>query len=92
MWTEVRHHLLLTPAQDEGVCEGGHARANLDGSSAGIVHHAVIEAPAVDIPSPAGDGAVDESGPSEDEDEEGEHATTLGDGTCSNGGRGCAEL
>lgn len=89
---EVGHHLLLPSTEDQGVGEGGQARADLDGASASVVHDAVLEAPAVDVPGPAGDGAVDERGPEEQEDHHGEHAAAFGDGAGGDGGGGGAEL
>ena len=92
MRAEIRHHLLLPAAQDHGVGEGGHARGDLDGAAAGVVQHAVLIAPAVDVPGPAGDGAVDDGGPEEEEDHHGGEAAALGDGAGGDGGCGGAEL
>ena len=68
MRAEVEHHLLLTLAENHGVCEGAEAGDDLDGSASCVVQHAVFEGPAVDVPGPAGHGAVDECCPDEGED------------------------
>lgn len=82
---EVHHHLLVAAAEDPRVGEGGHARADLDGDAAGVVEHAVLEAPAVGVPDPVGEGAVDEGGPAKGEDHGGDDAATLGHGTDGEG-------
>jgi len=65
---EVEHHPFLATAQDHRVREGGQTGADLDGATTGVVHDAVLVGPAVDVPRPAGEGAVDDGGPDEGED------------------------
>ncbi|KAL9097965.1 MAG: hypothetical protein Q9163_006278, partial [Psora crenata] len=90
--TEIGHHLLLTPAQDEAVRQRGQTGADFDRPSPGVVQHAVIKAPSAGIPHPTGDRAVDEGRPEEDEDHEREHPASLRSGSGSDGGCGGAEL
>lgn len=89
---EVEHHLLLALAEHKRVGEHGHAGGDLDGPAAGVVHDAVHEAPAVGIPGPAGDGVVDDRGPAEGPDEEGQDTAALGHGAYLDGGCDGAEL
>jgi len=89
---EVEHHLLLATSEDHGVGERRHARNDLDGSATGVVKNTPAEGPTTRSPHPAGDRAVDECSPDEDEDEERHEATALSDGTCDNGGSDGAEL
>ena len=88
VWTKVQHHLLLTATENHGVCESGKTGTNLDRSSTGVVVNTPLVCPSVHVPCPAGDGAVDESGPEEDEDHHRDQTTTFSDGTdddCSGG-------
>ena len=45
--------------QDQGVCEGSESGRDMDGATTGKVETGKIEKPAVRIPCPIGDGAVD---------------------------------
>lgn len=89
---EVEHHLLLTTAKNHGVGERSHTRHNLDGSTAGVVENTPSAGPAVAPPNPACNRAVDNRGPEEGEDEEGNQTAALSDGACSDGGGNGAEL
>ncbi len=88
---EVEHHLLVAAAEDPRVGEGGDAGADLDGPAAGVVEHAVLESPAVDVPDPAGERAVDEGGPEEGEDHGGDDAAALRGAADNEGGGNGAE-
>lgn len=77
MRPEVEHHLLLAPAEDPRIGESGQTGANLDGAAAGVVKDAPVEGPAVDVPHPVCQRAVDERQPEEAEDHGGEHAAAL---------------
>lgn len=79
MRPEVEHHLLVAAAENPRVGQSGQAGADLDGSTSSVVENTVVEGPPVNIPNPAGEGAVYERGPEEDEDHSGKHATSLGD-------------
>lgn len=92
MGPEVDHQAFLPAAEHQGVGQGGHAGADFDGAAAGVVHHAVFVGPAVDVPGPAGDRAVDQRGPEEDEDHHRGETAAFGDGADDDGGRGRAEL
>lgn len=92
MGSEVQHHLLLTLPEHHRVCERRHTRADFDGSAASVVEHAVFEGPAVDVPYPAGNGAIDECGPEEDENECWDETSSFGDGAHDNGSCDSAEL
>ena len=92
MGPEVDHHLLLAPAEHDRVRERGHARDDLDGPAAGVVVDAVVVGPAVDVPDPGRDGAVDDRGPEEHEDDEGQQPAALGDGAGDDGARDGGEL
>lgn len=82
---EVHHHLLVSSTEDPRVGERRHAGADLDGDTASVVKDTVLETPAVRVPDPVGERAVDESGPEEDEDHAGNDATSLSDGADSKG-------
>lgn len=92
MGAEVDHHLLLTSAEDHGVSKSGHARADFDGPSASVIHDTIFEAPAINVPCPAGDRTVNEGSPEEDEDHERKDSTSFGDGSSNDGGGRGAEL
>ena len=92
MWAEICHHFLLALSQDQGVGESRQSGTDFDRPAAGIVHDAVFEAPAVDVPCPAGDGTVDECCPAEYEDHEWKHSAALSDGTGNNSSCGGAKL
>ena len=92
MRAEICHHLLLALTQDQRVSESRQTGSNFDGPAAGIVHDAVFETPAVDVPCPAGDGAVDDCRPTECEDQKRKHSAALSDGTGNDSGCGSAEL
>ena len=92
MRAEVEHHAFLATSEDHGVGEGRETGADFDGTTAGVIHHAPFVAPAVGVPNPAGEGAVDDGGPDEDEDHGGEEAASFGDGTHDNGGGDSTEL
>ena len=68
MGAEVEHHTLLATTEDHGVCERRKTGADFDGATTSIIQHAIVESPAVDIPYPASDGAVDDCGPDESKD------------------------
>lgn len=85
MRTEVDHHLLLSSAEHHGVCQSGQTRADFDRPSTGVVHDSVFESPAVEVPCPAGDGAVDEGSPEEHENHEWKNAATFGDSSSDDG-------
>lgn len=91
MGAEVEHHLLVAPAEHPRVGERRKTGADLDGPAAGVVENAVVEGPSVDVPHPAGERAVDEGGPEEDEDHGREHAAALRDGADHKGCRDSAE-
>jgi hypothetical protein len=80
MRAKVKHHLFLAFAENHTVGQGRAAGGDLDGTAAGVVEDAVFEGPAIGVPDPAGDGAVDEGGPPEGEDHGGDEAAALGDG------------
>lgn len=90
--SEVQHHLLLSLAQNHGVCKGGETRSDLDGSTSSVIHNTIFEGPAVDVPYPAGNGAVYDGGPNECEKHSRNEATPLSDCTHYNGCCDGAEL
>lgn len=73
-------------AEHQGVGESGGTGGNVDGSTSGKVEGAEGEQPAVAVPGPVSNRVVDDGGPDEGEDHRGENATTVGDGTKSEGG------
>lgn len=73
-------------AEHDAVGEGAGARGDVDGAASGEVVRGELEEPAVGVPGPVGDGVVDDGGPDEHEDDGGEHAATVGDGTDGEGG------
>ena len=82
---EVHHHLLVAAAKDPRVGQRGNTGSDLDRNSSSIIEDAVLEAPAVGVPDPVGQGAVDQGGPAKDEDHGRDDTTALGDGTNSQG-------
>ena len=92
MRTEVDHHLLLASAKDQGVGQSGHTGDDLDRATTSVVEDSIVESPPVNIPRPAGNGAVDKGRPEEHEDHEWENPTTFGDGSRRDGGSGGTEL
>ena len=92
VWAEVQHHLLLASAKNHGVCESRATGDDFDRSSTGVVEDTPRESPAVDIPDPARDWAVDNRCPAEEEDHHWDQATALGDGTSQDSGSNGAEL
>lgn len=81
MRSEVHHHLFVAAAENPGVGESGHARADLDGDTASVVEDTGLEGPSVGVPDPVGQGAVDDGGPAEDKDHGGDDTATLSDST-----------
>ncbi len=77
MRSKVQHHALLSSAQDHGVCESGQSRHDLDRPTTSIIQNTIYVTPPVDIPGPACDRTVNESGPQEDEDHGRNHAATF---------------
>ena len=75
-------------AEHEGVGEGAAARGHVDGATAGEVVAGQVEEPAVGVPSPVGDGVVDDGGPDEHENDGGKHAAAISDSADSEGGTG----
>lgn len=61
----------------------------MDGAAAGEVVVGQLGEPAVGVPGPVGDGVVDDGGPDEHEDDGGEHAAAVSDGTDGESGTGC---
>ena len=92
MGPEVKHHFLLTTAENPGVCQSREAGADLDGTATGIVDDAPSVTPSTGIPRPAGDWAVHEGRPEEDENHCRNETTTFRDGSDGDGRRGGAEL
>ena len=92
MGSEIDHHFLLASAEDKGVGEGGHTRANFDRPSAGIIENAIFEGPAVRIPRPACNWAVYKSGPKKKENHQRKDAAPLCYGSGNNGCSCRAEL
>ncbi len=92
MRTEVDHHLLLASAKDQRVGQSGHTGDDFDRATTSVVEDSIVESPPVDIPRPAGDGAVDQGRPEEHEDHERKDSTTFGDGSSGDGGSGGTEL
>lgn len=68
---------VLALAQHEGVRQRGPARRDVHGAAAGEVERREVVQPAVGVPRPARDGAVDNGGPQEREDERGHDAAAL---------------
>lgn len=64
-------------AQHQRVRQRGPAAGNVHGAAAGKVERGQRVQPAAGVPGPAGDGAVDDGGPPEAEDERGHDAAAL---------------
>lgn len=89
---EVEHHLLLAASQNHGVCESRQTGNDFDRTSTSIVEHSPLESPSVNVPHPACDRAVYDSGPAEDENHHGNQASAFGDTSDDNGSGDGAEL
>lgn len=72
-------------SKHHGIGQGSAARGDMHGGATGKVQHTHLVRPSIRVPSPTGDGVVDNSGPNKDEDDAWEHAATLGDGAGSKG-------
>ena len=83
--SEARGTISAAFTEEDGDCEGGGARGDMDGCTTGEIEAAHDCGPAVGIPGPACDGVVDDGGPYEDEDKEGAEPSALSDGTHGNG-------
>jgi hypothetical protein len=90
--TEVEHHLFLASSENHRVGKSRHTRTDFDGTTSSVVEDTPLVGPSVSTPNPASDGAVDESGPEEDEDHARNQTTTLSDGTNDNGSGNSTEL
>ena len=71
--------------QSVRVSKSSSARSNMHRSAAGEIKTAHLRRPAVGVPGPAGDRVVDDGGPDEHEDDAGQHAAALGDGSDGQG-------
>lgn len=91
MGSEVEHHLLMSSAEHPRVSESRQTGTDLDGAATGVVEDTVVKSPSVHVPYPAGKRTINKSGPKEDEDHGGEHATTFSDGANDEGSRNSAE-
>lgn len=80
MRAKVHHHALVAAAEDPGVGKCRNTRANLNGDTTCVVEDAVLEAPAVGVPYPVCQRAVDEGSPEKDKDHAGDDAAALGNG------------
>ena len=67
------------------VCEGGGTRRDVHRCSSRKIQPSHLVGPPTRVPRPAGDGIVDDGGPDEHENDTGQHAPTLRDGTRSQG-------
>jgi hypothetical protein len=92
MRAEVQHHLLLTSAEDHRVCQSGHTGSDFDRSSTSVVEDSPFESPAVDVPDPASNWAVNEGCPDEEEDHHWDEAAAFSDGTNDDSTSDGAEL
>lgn len=92
MRAEVQHHLLIAASEDPRVGQRRHSGTDLDGATTGVVEHAVLEGPAIGIPNPVGQRAVDNGGPKESEDHGGDDTTALSRGSDHQGCGDTAEL
>ena len=92
VWSEVQHHLLLALSKDHRICQCRHTRNNFNRSTSCVVENTIVESPAVYVPYPASDGAVDESRPEEDENHSWDKSATFGNCSHDNGSRDTTEL
>lgn len=70
-------------AEHHRVGQSSGAGGNVDGGATGKVETSHLVRPAARIPSPAGDGVVDDGGPDKHEDNAGQHTAALSD--CASG-------
>ena len=86
VWLAVRRLAsTLALAQHKGVGETGPTGSNVDRSASCVIKRGQVEEPSVGVPGPAGDRVVDDGGPDEHEDDAGQHAAALGDGSDGQG-------
>ena len=74
-------------AEHQRVGKSASARGNVDGTATSKVVAGQVVQPAVAVPCPVCDRVVDNGGPDEDEDEGGQNATTVRNGTNGKGWR-----
>jgi len=89
---EVEHHAFLPATEDHRIGQGSETGANLNGPATGVIHNTVLVRPAVDVPGPAGQRAVDDRGPYESKDHSWEKATALSDSSHDDSCSNAAEL
>lgn len=73
----VRLAVALALAQDESICQTCPAAGNMDWSTTGVVKLGQVEEPAVRVPGPGGNRAVDNGSPAEGKDQTGQDAAAL---------------
>ena len=88
--TEVEHHLLVTSAKNPRISQSRNTGTDLDGATTSIIHYSVLKGPAVHVPSPAAERAIDQCRPDKNEDHCRNNATPFGGGS-NNQGCGYAE-
>lgn len=67
----------LSLSQNQGIGQGRATTGDVDGSTTGIIERGEVGKPSISVPCPAGNGAVDDGGPPETEEQDGDDATTL---------------
>ena len=68
---------VLALSEHKGVGKGAPAAGDVDGATAGEIESRELVQPAVGVPGPACDGAVDDGGPEEAKDEGGDDTAAL---------------
>lgn len=75
------HHGLLAVylslAENQSIGQGGATTGDVDGATTGIIERWQVIEPAAGVPGPAGDGAVDDCGPPEAEEQRWDDTTAL---------------
>ena len=92
MWAEVGHHLLLASAESPAVGKRRHAGRDFDRTSTSVVEDAILECPSVNVPHPAGNWAVDDGGPPEQEDHQRNDSASFRGGSSRDSSSDSAEL
>lgn len=69
--------MIATLAKNEGVCESSPTRSDMDRTTTSEIKRGEIVEPAVGIPCPASDGAVDDGAPEEGENKRRYNTATL---------------
>lgn len=91
MRAKVLQEAIRATTEDAGVCKTTDTRADFDGAATSVVKDTPFIGPAIGVPDPVGDRAVDYGCPDEAEDHSGEETAALSDAAHDDCEGDCAE-